>query len=150
MELRTAVVRFVRGLHDRDQSHERVRPFWQGYGVAPNRPEPIKLFEADIRSADMAAAWEVTERYANGKLKAREFIEKINNDHASDIIESMWGGLNKPFYINSANRGAVTNMALDAFLELRCDLDMRGPRPQPFGEMPRGLLGLTTIGARYA
>ena len=64
-------------------------------------------------------------------------------DSATDIIESMWGGLGKKFYINSANRGAVANLPDDAFLELRCELDMQGPRPLPAGEMPRGLLGLT-------
>ena len=30
----------------------------------------------------------------------------------------------------------------DAFLELECKVDMNGPRPKPFGQMPRGLLGL--------
>jgi len=118
-------------------------PFFQGYGVQPNFPEPIKLFEADVRAREMAKAWKITENYAKGKLTVKEFLDKIGNDHATDIIESMWGGLNKQFYINSANRGAVTNLAHDAFLELRCDLDMRGPRPQSFGEMPRGLLALT-------
>lgn len=117
-------------------------PFFQGYGVKPNYPEPIKLFEADVRAREMAEAWKVTEQYARGNPGTQEFLAKVKNDHATDIIESMWGGLNRQFYINSANRGAVTNMAHDAFLELRCDLDMRGPRPQPFGEMPRGLLGL--------
>ena len=85
----------------------------------------------------------MTAEYASGRRTAQEFLKKIADDHASDIIESMWGGLNKPFYVNSANRGAVTNLADDAFLELRCDLDMCGPRPQPFGPMPRGLLALT-------
>ena len=118
-------------------------PFWQGYGVAPNRPEPLKLFEADVRAVQMAEAWKVTEAYARGKRTEKEFVKTIGNDHATDIIESMWAGLNKPFYVNSANRGSVTNLAADAFLELRCDLDMRGPRPQPFGVMPRGLLALT-------
>lgn len=118
-------------------------PFFQGYGVRANYPEPIKLFEADVRAREMAAAWKITENYANGKLTVKEFLGKTGNDHATDIIESMWGGLNKQFYINSANRSAVTNLAPDAFLELRCDLDMRGPRPQSFGEMPRGLLALT-------
>ena len=120
-------------------------PFWQGYGVAPNRPEPIGLFDADLREREMADAWRVTEQYAGGKRTVSEFLRKTGNDHATDIIESMWGGLNKPFYINSPNRGSVTNLAPDAFLELRCDLDMHGPRPQPFGEMPRGLLGLTQL-----
>jgi len=117
-------------------------PFFQGYGQKRNYPEPIKLFEADVRAKEMAAAWEITEQYAEGSLSVREFLDKTENDHATDIIESMWGGLNKQFYINSANRGAVANLAPDAFLELRCDLDMHGPRPQPFGQMPRGLLAL--------
>ncbi len=120
-------------------------PFWQGYGVLPNKPEPVKLFEADQRAQFMADAWKVTEEYASGKRTVKEFIKKIHNDHATDIIESMWGGLNKPFFINTANRGAVTNMAPDAFLELRSDVDMRGPRPQPFGPLPRGILGLTQL-----
>jgi alpha-galactosidase len=55
----------------------------------------------------------------------------------------MWGGLGKPFYINTANNGSVSNMADDAYLESRCDVDMNGPRPQPIGPMPFGLLGLT-------
>ncbi len=118
-------------------------PFFQGYGVAQNVPEPIRVFDARQRAQEMAAAWKVTRDYACGKLSPAEFMTKIGNDHATDIIESMWGGLNKPFYINSANRGAVTNLPDDAFLELRCDVDMRGPRPQPFGVLPRGLLGLT-------
>lgn len=118
-------------------------PFFQGYGVKPNYPEPVRLFDANQRAQEMAAAWKVTEQYASGKLKPAEFMSKTHNDHATDIIESMWGGLNKQFYINSANRGAVTNLPADAFLELRCDVDMRGPRPQPFGAMPRGLLALT-------
>jgi len=120
-------------------------PFFQGYGVKPNYPEPIRLFGADVRAREMAADWKINENYARGKLTVKEFLEKTGNDHATDIIESMWGGLNKQFYINSANRGAVTNLAPDAFLELRCDVDMRGPRPQPFGEMPRGLLAITQV-----
>ena len=52
---------------------------------------------------------------------------------ATDIIESMVGDLGKPFYINTPNRGAVTNMRDDAFLELLCDVDMSGPSPRPVG-----------------
>ncbi len=84
-----------------------------------------------------------TKEYAAGKKPTGEFIEKGAGDHATDVIESMWGGLGQPFFVNTANRGAVTNMADDAFLELRCDLDMHGPRPRRVGELPRGVLGLT-------
>jgi alpha-galactosidase len=118
-------------------------PYWQGYGVAPNRPEPIGLFDAPGRAAGMAARWAETEKYAAGKLSAKHFLKHVHNDHATDIIEAMWGGLGKSFFINTFNDGAVTNLPDDAFLELRSDVDMRGPRPQPVGPMPRGVLGLS-------
>lgn len=117
-------------------------PFFQGYGISPIRPEPIKLFEADVRAQEMADAWKQTQEYASGKIPVKRFLKEITGDHATDIIENMWGGLGKAFYINTFNSGAITNMPNDAFVELRCDIDMRGPRPQPFGQMPRGLLAL--------
>jgi len=117
-------------------------PFFQGYGVTPVYPEPIRLFDAGLRAKQMATAWKATEEYASGERSVEEFLQNVHSDHASDIIESMWGNLGKPFFINTINRGAITNLPYDAFLELRCDIDMRGPRPQPVGEMPRGVLAL--------
>lgn len=117
-------------------------PFFQGYGAAPNVPEKIRLFDADNRAEEMAASWEDNKKYASGKLSKKHFFNNVNNDHATDIIESMWGNLGKSFYINTSNRGSITNLPYDAFLELRCDIDMHGPRPQPFGAFPRGLLAL--------
>ncbi len=118
-------------------------PFFQGYGVTPTTPEPIIPFDGYNRADEMAEAWAFTERLANGEESMKEFFEKSRGDHATDIIEAMWGGLGKKFYINSANRGAVTNLPDDAFLELRCDLTMEGPKPLKVGAMPRGILGLT-------
>jgi alpha-galactosidase len=117
-------------------------PYFQGYGVKENYPEPLRVFNAETRQAEMDAAWAKTEEYATGKRTPKQFYKDVHDDHATDIIESMWGGLGKAFYINSANRGAVTNLPYDAFIELRSDVDMNGPRPQPFGEMPRGVLAL--------
>lgn len=114
-------------------------PFFQGYGVKPNKPEPIRLFDAENRAEEMAEAWKVTEQYASGKLFVKHFNEQNHNDHATDIIESMWGGLGKAFYINSPNRGAISNLPYDAFVELRSHVDMRGPVPLPFGPMPLGV-----------
>ena len=134
----------IYGAYPTTPSHTKEYvPFFQGTGVLPNFPEPIRLFDADERAREMAAAWKTTGEYADGKLSAKQFLREIGDDHATDIIESMWGGLGKSFYINSPNRGAVTNLPCDAFLELRSDIDLHGPRPQPFGPMPRGLLGLT-------
>lgn len=117
-------------------------PFFQGYGVEPNWPEPIRLFEADVRAREMAAAWADTEKYATGTRSIRHFLKHVADDHATDIIECMWGQLGKPYYINAPNRRSVTNLPEDAVIELRSDIDMHGPRPQPFGEMPRGLRAL--------
>jgi alpha-galactosidase/6-phospho-beta-glucosidase family protein len=117
-------------------------PFYQGHGVVPVSPEPITLFDADRRVREMAEAWMTTESYATGPLGADHFLSNVKSDHASDIMEAMWGNTGKSFYINSPNRGAITNLAPDAFVELRSDIDMSGPRPQPFGAFPRGLLAL--------
>lgn len=120
-------------------------PFYQGYGVRPVEPEPLRLFDACHRAQLMAEDWRKTEDYAAGRRSARTFLKEIGNDHASDIIESMWGGLGQPFFVNTWNQGAVPNLPADAFLELRCDLDLRGPRPQPVRPMPRGVLGLQQL-----
>ena len=118
-------------------------PFYQGYGVTPVTPEPIICFDGYNRADEMAAAWRETEKIADGTTPIEQFFASGRGDHATDIIESMWGNLGKKFYINSPNRGAVGNLPDDAFLELLCDLDLNGSRPRPVGDMPRGLLGLT-------
>ena len=118
-------------------------PFFQGYGIMPNSPEPIIPFDAYNRAKEMEANWLNTKKLASGEIPIETFLELDHGDHATDIIESMWGKLGKTFYINSANRGAITNMPDDAFVELECSVDMEnGPLPKPFGQMPRGLLGL--------
>ncbi|NLF93266.1 MAG: glycoside hydrolase family 4, partial [Oligosphaeraceae bacterium] len=118
-------------------------PFFQGYGVSPVIPEPLTTFDAFNRAEEMAAAWQKTTELADGKLPMAEFFQHGHGDHATDIIESMWGNLGKQFYINCPNHNAVDNLPPDAFLELLCDLDLNGPRPRPVGALPRGILGLT-------
>jgi alpha-galactosidase len=131
------------GIHPTAISHTKEYvPYFQGHGIAPVRPEPLRCFDAGIREKEMAEAWEKTAKFATGELATKDFLADTHDDHATDIIESMWGELGKSFYINSPNRGAVTNLPYDAYLEIRSDIDMRGPRPQPFGEFPRGVLAL--------
>ena len=117
-------------------------PFYQGHGQLPNQPTPLAIFDADERTRKMQAHYDLSVAYATGKKPIKEFIAEGRGDHATDIIEGMWGNLGKTFYVNTPNRGAVTNMANDAFLEARSHLDMNGPVPLPMGDMPRGLLGL--------
>jgi len=117
-------------------------PFFQGYGVAPNVPEPIRPFDAGERQVEMDEYRKETQKYSSGRLSIKKFLDRTDTEMATDIMEAMWGNFGRTFFMNTRNRGAVTNLADDAFLELRCDVDMDGPRPHPVGEMPRGLLAL--------
>jgi alpha-galactosidase len=86
--------------------------------------------------------WQQVDNFISGKTPISEYMTTFGPDHATDIIENMVGNLGKPFYINTPNRGAVSNMADDAFLELLSDVTMDGVKPHPVGEMPRGLRGM--------
>jgi len=119
-------------------------PYWQGHGVADDALPPLSIFDADERQKRHDAQWEEIDGYLAGAAPAAEFMEKHGPDHATDIIESMWGGLRKPFYVNTANRGAVQNLDDDAFLEVLCDIDMEGPRPRTgIGRFPPGVRAMT-------
>ncbi|MFW6157834.1 MAG: glycoside hydrolase family 4 [Planctomycetota bacterium] len=117
-------------------------PYWQGHTVADDRLPPLSIFDAERRQERHDAMWAEVDDYLAGRLEPGKFMDDFGPDHATDIIESMWGGLGKPFFINGPNRGAVPNMDDDAFFELLCDVDLDGFRPLPVGEFPRGLRAL--------
>ncbi|MEX2607116.1 MAG: glycoside hydrolase family 4 [Kiritimatiellia bacterium] len=121
---------------------EYVR-FWQGHGVMKDAIPPLMLFDTEARVKWTNDVWERVDAYLSGEAPIAEFDTEFGPDPATDIIESMWGGLGKRFFMNTWNNGAVSNMADDAFLELYCELDMDGPRPLPVGDMPRGVRGLS-------
>ena len=123
---------------------EYVR-FWQGKGQLPDMIPPLSIWETEDRYDRHAAMWEQVDAFINGNVPISRFMEVMGPDHATDIIENMVGGLNKPFYVNVPNQGAVSNMSDDAFLELLCDMDMDGPVPRPVGEMPRGIRGMQEV-----
>ena len=100
---------------------------------------PLAIWETETRYDRHEAMWRQIGDFLSGAIPIADDMTLMGPDHATDIIESMVGGLGQPFYVNTANRGAVANMAQDAFLELLCDIDRDGPRP--VGDMPRGLLG---------
>jgi alpha-galactosidase len=86
--------------------------------------------------------WAQVDSFNYGLKPIGDFMKVMGPDHATDIIETMWAGMKKPFFINTANKGAVPNMPQDAFLEMLCDVSMRGPKPRPVGPAPVGLRGL--------
>lgn len=120
---------------------EYVR-FWQGLGRLEEPIPPLSIWETGARYERHAAMWNQVDGWVLGAAPLETFHQRIGPDHATDIIETMWAGLDKPFFINTPNRGAVTNMMDDAFLELLCDVSMEGPAPRPVGAAPVGLRGL--------
>lgn len=123
---------------------EYVR-FWQGHGRTRERIPPLSIWETAPRYQRHAEMWRQVDDFIAGRIPIADYMTMFGPDHATDIIESMVGGLGKPFYVNVPNHGAVANMNDDAFLELLCDIDMGGPRPRPVGEMPRGLRGMQEL-----
>ncbi len=120
---------------------EYVR-FWQGLGRTAEPIPPLSIWETGDRYNWHSEMWREVDGYDLGVRPVDEFVKNGRPDHATDIIETMWGGLKKPFFINTANGGAVPNMPQDAFLEMLCDVSMKGPKPRPVGDAPVGLRGL--------
>jgi alpha-galactosidase len=118
-------------------------PYWQGHNVAADKYPPLALFDAKKRQERHDGMWAEIDQWLAGDLAPDEFVERFGPDHATDIIESMWGGLGKRFFINQPNRGAVSNMDDDAFFELLSEVDMDGPQPLPVGDLPFGARALT-------
>jgi alpha-galactosidase len=116
--------------------------FWQGLGKTPEPIPPLSIWETGDRYERHAEMWREVDAFVLGTRNIGEFKNAYGPDHATDVIETMWAGLKKPFFINTSNNGAVSNMPDDAFLEILCDLSMKGPVPRPVGNAPVGLRGL--------
>ncbi|HEX7008529.1 MAG TPA: hypothetical protein VF184_01015 [Phycisphaeraceae bacterium] len=122
---------------------EYVR-FYQRRGMARRDAiPPVKLFDTDLRTSRTNDAWRRVDEYLDGRADITSFDTEFGPDPATDLVEAMWAGLNKRFFVNTFNRGAVPNMADDAFLELYCSVDLQdGPTPLATGPMPRGVRSL--------
>lgn len=120
---------------------EYVR-FWQGLGRTPEPIPPLSIWETGDRYERHADMWNEVDSYVLGVEPVDTFLQRTGPDHATDIIESMWGNLKKPFFIDTANGDAVPNMPSDAFMEMLCDASMDAVTPRPVGDAPVGLRGL--------
>ncbi len=116
-------------------------PYFQGHGVNKKDALTLRKWDIAIRKKWMQECWTDMRSIASGKKSIGTFLKETTPDHSSDIIESMWSGKLKKFYINTANNGAVPNMQDDAYVEIPCVVDMNGVRPLPFGPIPRPVYG---------
>ncbi|WP_089547649.1 glycoside hydrolase family 4 [Paenibacillus sp. SSG-1] len=123
---------------------EYVR-YWQGHGKTPDAIPPLSIWETEDRYQRHDEMWRQVDDFLTGNVPIADYMSTFGPDHATDIIENMVGNLGKRFFINTLNRGAVTNMSDDSFLELLCDVSMDGAKPVHVGEMPRGIRGMQEL-----
>jgi alpha-galactosidase len=116
-------------------------PYFMGHGINKADTFTIKQWRVDLRRKWMNEVWDEMEGLASGRLPIEPFLENTRPDHASDIIETMWTGNGRLYYINMPNNGAVTNMPDDAYLELPTYVELSGVRPLAYGKIPRPLTG---------
>ena len=118
---------------------EYVR-FYQGHGKSGrDQVPPLKLFEVPTRLEWTADVWKRVDGYLDGSVPIAEFDEEFGSDPATDLIENMWTDSQTIRPVNVMNRGAVPNLADDAFLELFCKVSMEGAKPLPCPPLPRGV-----------
>jgi alpha-galactosidase len=123
---------------------EYVR-YWQGIGKTEDAIPPLSIWETEDRYKRHEEMWRQVDDFISGKYYIADYMKSFGPDHATDIIENMVGNLNKRFFINSLNNGAVTNMNNDSFLELLSEVSMDGIKPLHIGEMPRGIRGMQEL-----
>ena len=86
-------------------------PYYQQAGRSGNGTLPLAVWDTETRYDRHEAMWHQIDSFLEGTIPIEDYTTLLGPD-----------------------RGAVTNRADDAFLELLCDIDMDGP-------VPRGLLG---------
>ena len=123
---------------------EYVR-YWQALGKTRDSIPPLSIWETEDRYQRHDEMWQQVDDFLSGNIPIADYMSTFGPDHATDIIENMVGNLGKRFFINTLNRGAVTNMSDGSFLELLCDVSMEGAKPVHVGEMPRGIRGMQEL-----
>jgi len=121
-------------------------PYYQGRTAMQEPIPPLSVFDCDERDEWTTGMWQEIDAYLEGKEPIEKFHQKYGSDHATDIINTMVTEDGRRYFINVPNRakdGAkpVSNLPEDAFLELECRLDRKGPDPVSVGPLPIGLRG---------
>lgn len=97
---------------------------------------------------DLAEHWRNFEAMANGDVPihldaSKHHTDVGHGDLAISIILSIAGNETRQFHVNVPNTGAITNLPLDAIVEVPALVDASGVRPLCMGELPKAVLGLT-------
>lgn len=127
-------------------------PFYQGRAAINEPIPPLAIFDCDERDERTANMWQDVRDYVSGAKAMDDFHTIQRSDHATDIMHTMITEDGRNYFINRPNSDcvdgggkAVGNLPADAFLEMECVVDRKGPRPLPVGDFPMGLRALQTL-----
>ncbi|MFT5203994.1 MAG: alpha-galactosidase [Candidatus Aldehydirespiratoraceae bacterium] len=100
----------------------------------------IPLDEYPRRCEAQIAGWE----HQREKLEDPDRPMKVRRSHeyGSGIIHSMETGEPRVIYGNVSNRGLIDNLPEGCCVEVACDVDADGIRPNPVGEIPPQLAAM--------
>lgn len=118
-------------------------PFFQGKGFDPANSYIAKIWDEEARWKWFRDFWQEMKEYADGSKDIMEAIKKNPTDLCVRIIETILTNTNEIHFVNIPNQGTITNLPQDAVLELAAKVGSKGCQPLPFGDFPRGLLGIT-------
>jgi alpha-galactosidase len=121
---------------------EYVR-YFQGRGSQPARDYTVRKWSLNQRIRWFRNVWhEIVECNAKG-LSTKDLMKDSSTDMVAVVLESIEGDQNKSICVNVRNEGRISNLPAEVLVELYGTFGRKGATVPPFGELPRGVLGLT-------
>lgn len=118
-------------------------PFFQGKGSDLTNPYVVKLWNEKARWKRFRYFWREMKEYVDGSKNITKAIKETPTDLCVRIIEAILADRNEVHFVNIPNQGTVSNLPPDAILEIAAKVGSKGCQALPFGDFPRGLLGIT-------
>lgn len=116
--------------------------------IKRDRPDLIEQFNIPLdeyicRCEAQIAMWQViSEELSKGHFDHPLLTAERSHEYGSYIIHSLETGVPRTFYGNVRNNGLIDNLPQGCCVEVPCDVDGDGIRPQAIGVLPAHLAAL--------
>ena len=116
--------------------------YFQGKGSDPSRDYVITPWNLNSRIRWTRQVWRDIARCNAGSLSVSDILKDQRIDMMTHVIDSMNRDLGLSLPVNVLNEGRVSNLPDDILIEGFGTFDHDGAHVPPFGDLPRGVLGL--------
>jgi alpha-galactosidase len=116
--------------------------------IKRDRPDLIERFNVPLdeyirRCEAQIAMWQVvSEELSQGHFDHRLLTAERSSEYGSRIIHSLETGRPRIFYGNVLNKALIDNLPAGCCVEVPCEVDGEGIRPQAIGPLPPHLAAL--------